>query len=499
MKAIICTIIILLVFYLPLKDCQYILNTDLLEDYILLTKSEEPIRFPQVINSTFLGNERRNYYGENPPDTLEKIWVKDIQYGKTRLGNKTVVWNGAGWTGQPLMVMDADSQLCLLQGTYNHHLYRLDAATGKTKWRYRFNDVIKGTASIYSKHVSDSSNQLSILQGSRMGLYKNIYVKEVPSYRSISYETGKEQWRYNSRKTDSYSRDVDGSALILGDTAYLGLENGHFMVFDPDSAISDSIGKYAHPKVHAYHALYDTNDVKKHRGNLVTESSPAKLGDHIYITSGSGHVYGYNLNTKRIDWDFYIGSDMDGSPVVTDDSCLLVSVERQYIKGKGGLFKLDPSKHPDSCVLWYFPTGNLNLAGWHGGIIGTAATNDHYRKEGDPHYVALSAIDGHLYVLDEFEMQNDSVWGPNKKFKYPTPKQVFKYHTGPSISTPLLFRDRIFAGGYFGLYMFIMNEEGEFEYKQIYHTGSIEATPFVYNKCLYVASRSGYLYCLGNK
>ncbi len=487
-------LILLLVLPLPLlAQYQFVAEADMRETRKQLRQKT----FPKVINATFLGNEKRNYYGENPPDTLTKIWCKDIQYGKTKLGRRTVVWNGAGWTGQPLMVMEEDSQLMVLQGTYNHNLYKIKASTGRNVWRYRFNDVIKGTGSIWTKWTSDSTKELNILQGSRLGYYKNIYVEEVPSYRSISYETGKEQWRYNSLKTDSYSRDVDGSALILKDTAYLGLENGHFMVFDPDAKAVDTIGKYRYPKVHAYHALYDSNDVKKHRGNLVTESSPARLGDRIYLASGSGHVYGYNMRTKRMDWDFYIGSDMDGSPVVTDDSCLLISVERQYIKGKGGLFKLDPAKHPDSCVVWYFPTGNLNLADWHGGIIGTAATNDHYRKEGDPHYIAISAIDGHLYVLDEYTMQTDSVWGPNKKKKHACPRQVFKYYTGPSISTPLLFNDRIFAGGYFGLYMFKMDDKGAFQYSQIFHTGSVEATPFVYNKRLYVASRSGYLWCLG--
>ncbi len=58
----------------------------------------------------------------------------------------------------------------------------------------------------------------------------------IPSYRAVSYMTGKELWQMNSKKTDSYSRDVDGSALVVNDTAYLALENALFTVFNPNPA-----------------------------------------------------------------------------------------------------------------------------------------------------------------------------------------------------------------------------------------------------------------------
>ncbi|NOQ24859.1 MAG: hypothetical protein GQ564_05800 [Bacteroidales bacterium] len=46
------------------------------------------------------------------------------------------------------------------------------------------------------------------------------------------------------------------------------------------------------------------DDVYKHRNNVVTESSPSLLNNKIYVASGAGHIWGYNLKTRELDWDF---------------------------------------------------------------------------------------------------------------------------------------------------------------------------------------------------
>ena len=90
----------------------------------------------------------------------------------------------------------------------------------------------------------------------------------------------------------------------------------------------------------------------------------------MYIASGSGHIYCCNLKTDSLDWDFYIGpSDIDGSAIVTNDSCLLISVEKQYIKGNGGVFKLTPRKKPSECVEWCFPVKGTKISSWESGVI----------------------------------------------------------------------------------------------------------------------------------
>ena len=76
---------------------------------------------------------------------------------------------------------------------------------------------------------------------------------------------------------------------------------------------------------------------------------------------------------------------------------------------------------------------------------------------------------------------------------------VFKYKTGPSISTPIIVGNKIVAATYNGIYLFEHDEKMKFKLLAHYQTGSIEATPIVHNKKIYVASRDGSLYCFGEK
>lgn len=73
--------------------------------------------------------------------------------------------------------------------------------------------------------------------------------------------------------------------------------------------------------------LYQPADMARQGGNLVTESSAARWNDHLYVTAGSGRVYGIDLRTRKIDWQFLVGTDMDGSPVIDREGNLYCTLE----------------------------------------------------------------------------------------------------------------------------------------------------------------------------
>ena len=56
----------------------------------------------KIIIPTFLGSDKRNYYGNTAPSALNVIWRHYLGQGETvisrRLGSR--IWAGAGWTGQ---------------------------------------------------------------------------------------------------------------------------------------------------------------------------------------------------------------------------------------------------------------------------------------------------------------------------------------------------------------------------------------------------------------
>ena len=163
----------------PIKNYIFSLQPDTIE-----TASS---RF-ELIQPSFLGVPRRNFYGFDPPDTLEIIWKLYLGKGTTNLSSKqgARTWYGCGWTGQPLLVRE-DSVLFLIQGAYDHNLKKINAVTGEIVWEYSFDDVIKGTGTLWinpdPQGVDDS---VIIFQGSRLGNENHLYSHVVPSFRAIS-------------------------------------------------------------------------------------------------------------------------------------------------------------------------------------------------------------------------------------------------------------------------------------------------------------------------
>ena len=87
--------------------------------------------------------------------------------------------------------------------------------------------------------------------------------------------------------------------------------------------------------------------------------------------------------------------------------------------------------------------------------------------------------------------------GPNENHRYRSPLLLDKKYIGPSISTPLLIHDKLIVADYDGLKLFKILSDQTLKLLASYNT-EFEATPFVYDEKIYVASRDGYLYCFGN-
>lgn len=453
--------------------------------------SQRPVEIQsqRILISTFLGNERRKFYGIGPvPHPLEIRWKVKIGGDSTRIGRKTVKWYGTGWTGQPSLVCD-DGHAYLIIGGYDYALRKIDAETGKVVWKYHFDDVIKGSPTLL-----DLGPDIMILQGSRQGFKNKFRDSVIPSFRAISFNTGKEIWRFNVARTGSYSRDVDGSALIYNGKVIVGAENGILYILDPlNTELRNGI---LQPKILREFKLFEKENIIQHRGNIVVESSPALLNDVVYISSGAGHIYGVDLKQDSIIWDFRTGSDLDGSVTITDDGKLLCGIEKQYIKGRGGLIKLDPSKPPSQSVEWFFPTGNKQFASWEGGVIGSQSVSEHMRKR----MAAFNAIDGFLYVVAMNDTAGISRGFDSTSF-YPCPKLLFKKNIGGSISTPIFIENHLITQGYNGMmYIFeIQDSTSKFSQIDSINIGTIESTPIVWQNKIFIGSRNGYIYCLGER
>jgi len=456
-------------------------------------KTEDPY---QIIIGTFLGDETRKFYGDSCSDSLNVIWKFKLGKGETivNAASGVEVWSGAGWTGQPLITKEL-GEYFIYQGSFDHTLKKIKLSDASLIWQYEYEDILKGTGTIWRNNNSSEANPFYIFQGSRKGVHVSLKDSAATSFRALHCSDGSEVWRMPMQRTKSYSNDVDASPLFVNDTGYIGLENGYWVSFDPLRNERSNRG-YCSPLVYNRTLLYTKEDAHQHGGNLVTEASPAKLGDHLYIASGCGHVFGYNLKKKIIDWDFYIGSDMDGTPVVTDDNCLLIAVEKQYIKGHGGVFKLNPKLPPQQCVQWFYPTEDKKYSSWIGGVVGSCSVNDRYRNNKDPYLAAFTGIDGYLNVVRYKELSDSLVLGPDGETKYPCPKVHFREKVCTSISTPVFAKNKLVMAGYVFINIYKILSDASFQ-KVASRKGYFESTPVCFNGSIYIACRDGNLYRFG--
>jgi len=452
---------------------------------------------------TFLGNETRNFYGNNAPEKLDTFWRFYLGTGNSPAYGGDKIWPGAGWTGMPLIIKEK-GRTYIIQGCFDYRLKKFDAENGNLIWEYKFDDILKATGTFwinYNAHTKE--DRYVIIQGSRKGYLKTKDSLYCTSLRAVSFITGKELWRMNSVATDCYSRDVDGSALVINDTAFLALENGLFTVFNPDYKYSEIKDGLLQPKIYQQLKYYNDEDIKLHGDDLVAEASPTLLNNHIYTPSGTGWIYGYNLATGKNDWEFYIGCDINGSMPVTEDNCLLVPVEKQYIPGRGGVLKINPALSPDKCVQWFFPVDTLHWSHWEGGLIGSVTVNDNYEKFGNYNMAVFNDVKGFLYVVDYMNLEPGKMeLGPDNKTYYPVPKLLIKQKTDVTIATPLIIDDKIIAPTDKGLFLYkIIDNKGKPELLLLDEAKNmqLDATPSVYNGRIYIAAWDGYLYCLGNR
>ena len=457
----------------------------------------------EVLISTFLGNEKRNFYGNEAPSKLDSVWKIYLGEGISPAYGKDKVWKGAGWTGQPLLVKE-DGELFLIQGAFDYHLKKIKAATGEIVWQYKFEDILKGTGTIWvNKKAVNPENRYIIMQGSRLGFWNSYEDKHIPSFRGISYLTGKELWRMNVKKTESYSRDVDGSAVVVDSLAYLALENGIFTVFSPNPDFKERLDGVVQPKILQEITYYTKKDIELHGNDLVSESSPTVLNGKVFTLSGTGRIYGYNLKERKNDWDYYIGTDLNGSAPATNDDCLLIPVEKQYMPGNGGVMKIDPSKKGHESVVWFYPTPNKKWYHWDGGIIGSVSCNDAYVDEKDDHFAVFLDVTGELTVVDHKNVEKKkTVLGPDSITSFKTPKLIAKVNIPGTIGTPIIIKDKIVAPTDNGLFLYqLVKQKKKYELKLLDKVEGLEidATPIVWDKKVYIAVRDGYMYCFGEK
>ena len=427
---------------------------------------------------TFRGNPTRSYHGDGPVPTKPKVLWQYPAPGSPMCGSsveyyQTRVWCGTGWTGQPA-VFERGGRTWVVFGAYDYSIHFVDAVTGHDIIPpFKTGDLAKGNVTI------DPDGYPLLYEGSRDN-----------KFRVISFDgtEAKELWRIEGRTADRiHNDDWDAAALVLNDYLIEGGENSWFHIAKLNRAYAANGTVTVNPSMVARVQGWDDQLVHdlgyKDPKRVSLESSVVMSGDIAYLNNSGGLVQGWDLSSLRTGigtvhrvFRFWTGDDSDSTIVADEKGFLYVGaeVDRDTARGRkvGQLLKLDPSK-PDDPVVWSVSVNK-------GVDSGTWSTPAVYKD-----LVIWPTKPGRIYALDRetgvSRWTLDIAWG--------------------DLSSPSVVDNTLVQADAEGVIRAwdITNTTAKPPLKwQIDIGENVESSMAIWKGRIYVGSREGYEFCLGD-
>ena len=424
---------------------------------------------------TFRGSPTRTYYGEGPvPEAPQVLWSYPGTSGgmcaESSVGSDTHVWCGSGWTGQP-SVFEEDGRTWVVFGAYDRNVHFLDWDTGADILPpHPTGDIIKGSVTV------DPDGFPLVYSGSRDNEYHVI---------AIDRPQPTELWSLpaNAVSPTLWNDDWDGSALVIDDYLIEGGENSQFHIvklnrsYGPDGLVQVDPQLVFNTPGWDQQLLNDIGDRQ-----VSIENSVAIYDDVAYFTNGGGLVQGWDLGgldegvAPTQVFRFWTGDDTDATIVIDEAGFLYVASE--YERGNarsqevGQLVKLDP-RNPANPVVW-------------------SVQNTEYRPGA---FWATPALhDGVIIVPDDA--------GFVRGWDMATGAELWEFRLpGPTWQSPVVVDDVLIQGDCNGvLHAYDVSDPRVLptELWQVTLGGCIESTPAVWNGRIFVGTRSGRFFAIGD-
>ena len=425
---------------------------------------------------TFRGSPTRSWYGRGPvplmPEVLWRFPEKGNLCSLSTTGGRTTNWCGIGWTGQPA-VWEVGNQTRLAIGAYDRGIHLLDASTGLPVIQpFMTGDIVKGSLTV------DPDGFPLIYSGSRDG-----YLRILAFDRSDHLT---ELWSLAGSQVDPmmWNDDWDAAPLILDDHLITGGENSWLHVIRLNRSTDSSGLVVVDPEIIFQAPGWDDELLRALGDNNVSiENSVAMSGDTAWFANSGGLVQGWDLaplrdgKTPVRSFRWWMGDDVDATIVIDEEGFLYVAAEyergTQRAREVGQLVKLDPT-NPEAPVIWSLAENRTSP----GGIWSTPALH----KE----VIYVTTNSGRLMSIDRHS--GKIFWT--------------KYLEGPLWSSPVVVDDILIVGdcgGFLRAYSVQQPEVEPIEIWRIEIGGCIEATPAVWDGRIYVGSREGGLFAIGER
>ena len=425
---------------------------------------------------TFRGSPTRSWYGGGPVPLMPEVLWRFPEQGDlcslSTTGGRTTNWCGIGWTGQPA-VWELENETWLAIGAYDRGIHVLNASTGTPVLEpFVTGDIVKGSLTV------DPDGFPLIYSGSRDGQLR-ILAFDRPD-RLV------ELWSMAGDEVNPmmWNDDWDGAPLILKDYLITGGENSWFHIVRLNRSLDPSGRVAVDPEIVFQAPGWDRELLAALGDNNVSiENSLAISGDTVWFANSGGLVQGWDLSPLQTGDDpvrnfrWWMGDDVDATIVIDDEGFLYVAAEYERATTRsqevGQLVKLDPSK-PETPVVWSVHEDRT----LPGGFWSTPALH------GDVLFVATNS--GKLMSLDRYS--GKVLWSISLE--------------GPLWGSPVVVEDILLIGDCGGHLRAYGVEQPDVEPIEIWRVeigGCLEATPTVWEGRIYIGSREGGLFALGER
>lgn len=441
--------------------------------------SPEPINAAVEGLTTFRGNATRTFYGKGPvPEDPEILWrypASGALCGESTDAEGTRRWCGTGWTGQP-NVVEVGKRTEVRFGAYDYAVHVVDGETGeRVKEPFRTGDLIKGTV------TSDPDGFPLLYTGSRDNRFRVLALDRGPLMVEL--------WSLDAASAPNpvWNNDWDGSALVVEDHLLEGGENSWFYVVKLNRDYDEQGKVTVSPEIRLMVPGYDGELFASLGDTQVSIEGSVAFHDGVaYFANSGGLVQGWDISKvlkgkrrhARV-FRFWTGEDTDASVVVDDEGFLYVASELERRNARsaevGQLLKLDPGRRRNP-IVWSHP---IPGEGGDGGIWATPAI----------HRNALIVPTNTGRVLGVNRFTGAIRW----EFRLPP----------PTWSSPAVVDGVMVLGDCAGvLHAYELgNRPLAGEPEELWSVelgGCIESTPAVWKGRIYVGTRAGGVYAVGD-
>jgi outer membrane protein assembly factor BamB len=422
---------------------------------------------------TFRGSPTRSYHGEGPlPSDPGVLWTYpgdgSGMCAESTVGQETRTWCGSGWTGQP-SVFERDGRTWVVFGAYDRKVHFVDYDTGEDIIPpYETGDIIKGSVTV------DPDGLPLVYSGSRDNEMHVIAIDRPEPVKLWSLHA-------NAVSPTKWNDDWDASPLVMDDYMYQGGENSQFHIVKLNrSTGEDGLVQVAPELVFNAPGWDDelTAALATRQNDVSIENSVAYLDGVVYFANSGGLVQGWDVSglaegvePTRV-FRYWAGDDIDASIVIDDEGFLYVGIENERFNERaaevGQFIKLDP-RDPDDPLVWSLHDSK--------GFWATPALYEDI--------VIAPSDSGTVYALDR--QTGDVRW----TFDLPP----------PTWQSPVVIDDTLVQGDCEGgLHAYDLSDTSAAppELWTVELEGCIESTPAVWQGRIFVGTRGGLFYAIGD-